>query len=96
MDTNQENKEKKLTVVQKISTAMIFVCIIVFFVLLEYRPIGYWGLSFPGVLAIGAFFSGLSYTGTLKGALRYLGFLLLLFLFVVIVSLLARYINVHN
>jgi hypothetical protein len=93
MENNRgEIGSKKLNSLQRISTAILILCIIIFFILVEEssKIKGYGSLAFPTVLIVGFFFGGLSITGKVKEALKSLGLVLIVALIAIAVSYFFR------
>ena len=86
-----DNKGPSL--VRRLSTLIVVVCIVLFFILLQHSDVikGYLALSYPAVLGVGLFFSAFGYTGKVRTALKYLGFFLLLSALIILVSLIAKH-----
>jgi hypothetical protein len=92
MAIENQNDKKPLGNMRQLGTVIVVLCIILFFILLSKSTQinGLMSLVYPGVLAVGFFFSGIAVTGKTKGGLQYLGFILALVLIVVAVGLLLK------
>ena len=84
---------KGLSRLRRLSTLIVVVCIILFFILLQRSNVikGYLALSYPIVLGVGLFFSAFGYTGKVRTALKYLGFFLLLSALIILISLVTKH-----
>jgi hypothetical protein len=87
-----ENNNQQIKKVRMIGIIGTICFIIIFFLLLinNKQINGYLILSYPIVLGLGLFFSGLSLSGKIKVGLKYLSFILAIALLVIVIAFLLR------